>query len=125
MRVIVCGSRDWTNRLAFDVVLYGLWGSRATRDLTLIHGACPTGADALVDEWAGTKVPVERFPAEWEKRGRIAGPLRNQQMLDEGKPDLVVAFVNKPLDESRGTADMVRRARKAGVPVYVVTALIE
>lgn len=44
--------------------------------------------------------------------GKAAGPIRNQRMLDEGKPDLVVAFPG-----GRGTADMVRRAKAAGVPV--------
>lgn len=43
---------------------------------------------------------------------RAAGPIRDQEMLDKGKPDLVVAFLG-----NRGTADMVRRAREAGVPV--------
>jgi len=52
---------------------------------------------------------------EWDKIGKKAGPLRNQRMLDEGKPDLVVAFSG-----SGGTKDMVRRAVKAGVSVHEV-----
>lgn len=40
-------------------------------------------------------------------------------MLDEGKPDLVLAFVDKPLDQSKGTAHMVRIATEAGVAVEV------
>ena len=46
---------------------------------------------------------------------RLAPPLRNQRMLDEGKPDLVVAFPG-----GGGTKDMVRRAVKAGVPIHEV-----
>jgi hypothetical protein len=42
-------------------------------------------------------------------------------MLREGRPDLVVAFTVGPLAESRGTADMVRRAREAGVPIHLIT----
>jgi hypothetical protein len=49
--------------------------------------------------------------ADWSI-GRKAGPIRNQRMLDEHAPDLVVAFPG-----GRGTADMVRRARKSGVEV--------
>lgn len=78
------------------------------------------------------------FPADWDNCGPeckpmhhrtrpdgsaycpLAGFRRNQQMLDEGKPDLVVAFVDKPIGRSRGTHDMVQRARNAGLPVYVV-----
>lgn len=62
---------------------------------------------------------VEKYPADWEKYGKVAGPIRNQQMLDEGKPDVVYAFTDD-LSNSRGTADMCRRANKAGVPVYVI-----
>jgi len=50
--------------------------------------------------------------ANWAELGRKAGPIRNQQMLDEGKPNLVVAFPG-----GRGTADIVRRARAAGIEV--------
>ena len=65
-------------------------------------------------EWA--RIPVKEYPADWQKHGRAAGPIRNQQMLDEGKPDLVVAF-----DGGRGTADMIARAEKAGVRVVRAT----
>lgn len=57
-------------------------------------------------------VPVRVFKADWDKHGKAAGPIRNQQMLDEGKPDLVLAFAG-----GKGTDDMCRRARAAGVEV--------
>lgn len=57
-------------------------------------------------------ISAEGFPADWRKYGKSAGPLRNQQMIDEGKPDLVVAFPG-----GTGTADMVRRAKAAGIRV--------
>ena len=52
---------------------------------------------------------VIKFPAEWDKYGKAAGVLRNQQMLDDGHPDLVVYF-HKDLENSKGTKDMVTRA---------------
>lgn len=52
----------------------------------------------------------------------LAGLRRNQLMLDSFKPDLVVAFVDKPLASSRGTNDMVERAVKAGIDVHVITS---
>jgi len=55
------------------------------------------------------------FLANWRTHGKAAGPIRNQQMLDEGRPHLVVAFPG-----GTGTADMVRRAKAAGVPVMEV-----
>ena len=57
-------------------------------------------------------IPVERFPADWSEYGKAAGAIRNQQMLDEGTPDLVVAFPG-----GNGTLDMVRRSQRAGIKV--------
>jgi len=59
--------------------------------------------------------PYELPQGEWDELGKKAGPLRNQRMLDEGKPDLVVAFPG-----GGGTKDMVRRAVKAGVAIHEV-----
>ena len=55
------------------------------------------------------------YMADWDGLGRKAGPIRNQRMLDDGKPDLGIAFPG-----GRGTADMVRRAREAGVETIQV-----
>lgn len=64
---------------------------------------------------------VESYPADWKRYGRAAGPIRNRQMLEEGKPDLIIAF-HSNLAESRGTANMVKIARKAGIEVRVFTS---
>ena len=86
------------------------------RGVTAIISGCARGADTLGIEWAEARgMEVARFPADWETHGRAAGPIRNQQMLDDGKPDLVIAFPG-----GRGTADMVRRARAAGVELILL-----
>lgn len=116
MRVLVCGGRDFTDHVAFNrammtyIVLLPEW------DITIIHGAA-RGADTLAGLFGrmfGLK--VEAYPADWDAHGKAAGPIRNQKMLDEGNPDFVLAFPGGP-----GTADMVRRARKA--KILVVEAL--
>lgn len=87
--------------------------------VTVIQGGA-AGADRIALEWAKRHfLPCETFEAEWGKYGRRAGFLRNSRMLKEGKPTNVVAFVDKPLQESKGTAMMVRIAQEAGVPVTV------
>jgi hypothetical protein len=112
VRVLVCGSRYWTDDAAIRRELEALAPD------VVIEGFA-TGADRLA-----RKVAVEMgarvvsFPADWSL-GRKAGPIRNQRMLDEGEPDLVLAF-HEDLERSRGTRDMVERARRAGVPVRVV-----
>jgi hypothetical protein len=90
-------------------------------EFVLIHGAA-RGADSIAGAIMENAClgKVEEYPADWDKHGYGAGPIRNQQMLTEGKPDIVLAFVDKPLVESKGTHDMVLRARRAGVPTYVI-----
>lgn len=114
VRVLVCGSREWTDRDAIYNFLAFL-----TRDNVVIHGAA-RGADSIAAEAAGRRgAAVVAFPAEWDKHGKAAGPIRNQRMLDEGKPDVVIAF-----GVGRGTGDMIRRAGKAGVPVYQIVGSV-
>ena len=108
-RVLVCGGRDYLNREAVNDTLSRI-GVTA-----VIHGGA-TGADALAAKWAKDNcVEVAEYRADWKAHGRGAGPIRNQRMLDESLPDLVIAFPG-----GRGTADMVRRARKSGVEVVEV-----
>jgi hypothetical protein len=122
VRALICGSRDWTDRAAVAVVLEGLRVESIDvfEPLVVVEG-CAGGADSVAHAWEEDQwVAHEHYPADWRRHGKAAGPIRNQQMLDT-KPEVVWAFVTKPLEESRGTADMVRRARAAGIPTYVVS----
>lgn len=119
MRVLICGDRNWTDKGAILHELR-LLVEDAEGQVTVIDGMA-RGADTLGFQ-CGQELGLqyERYPAQWDKYGRAAGPIRNQQMLDEGQPDLVVAFHDN-LDASKGTKDMVTRARKAGVQVVVIS----
>jgi hypothetical protein len=117
MKVLVCGSRDWKDAVAIRKELLRLLEDYG-EDLEVIHGDC-RGADRIADRIArGLGIPVTPFPAEWKRLGKRAGPLRNQRMLDT-KPDLVVAFALRT-GPSRGTGDMLERARKAGVKIRYI-----
>jgi hypothetical protein len=108
MRVLVCGGRDYSDRAALAHTLGEL---HRTRGITLVIAGGARGADTLAEEWAKSQaIPCDVYQADWDGLGRKAGPIRNQRMLDEGPPTLVVAFPG-----GRGTADMVRRAREAGI----------
>lgn len=119
MRVIVCGSREFSEVQAVRARLSALLNEHGP--LTVVHGACPRGADAIADLWAAERIaagdPVEvvRCPADWGRHGRKAGPVRNQQMVDAGA-DLVLAYFQRGA-ENHGTADCVRRAQAARIPV--------
>lgn len=84
-------------------------------DITIIAGGA-TGADKAAADFATVHFcQYEEYPADWNKYGKRAGYIRNQQMLDEGKPDVVIAFPG-----GRGTAMMVDLSRKAGVRVIEI-----
>lgn len=113
-RVLVCGGRDFDDTARVFAVLDKLH-SEAGIDAIIEGGA--RGADACGKEWAFRRnVGCMTFEADWENQGSFAGPARNKRMLDEGQPDLVIAFPG-----GRGTADMVCKARKAGVEVVEIS----
>lgn len=117
MRVLVCGSRDWTDVATLRDCLDRL--AAVVRVSIVIEGEA-RGADTMAREWAlDHGIAVDRFPADWARLGKSAGIERNLRMLDDGEPDIVVAF---PLGKSHGTWHMVRTARKAGVPVLIMPA---
>jgi len=111
VRVIVCGGRDYSNleRVRTEILqLAADWGQH---HLLIVHGAA-RGADQLAGWIAdGLGVATEEHPAQWDDLGRRAGMVRNEQMAQAGA-ELCVAFPG-----GRGTADMVERARKRGIPV--------
>ena len=129
MRVIVCGGRDYgivpntVPPLTGEALRAAI--IKAAREeahvLNTLDKVAPTqichggtsGADEHAGIWADlNNVSCRVIRAEWNRYGKSAGPMRNQRMLDEFKPDAVVAFPG-----GRGTADMVRRAIAAGVRV--------
>jgi hypothetical protein len=112
MRVLVCGSRSWTNYQAVRARLREL-----PEDSTIIHGACSAGADELADR-AASFLGLDRiaYPANWKRHGKKAGPIRNRRMLALW-PDLVIAFWDR---KSTGTLDVIEAAIKLGIPVDIV-----
>lgn len=116
MRVLVCGGRDFGNAHWLYTVLNDL-KRREVIDC-IIEGDAP-GADRMAGFWAKkNRIDLKLYPANWSKYGKAAGPIRNQHMLDAGKPDLVIAFPRADGEYGSGTQDMMRRASEAGVTVF-------
>lgn len=108
-RLIVCGGRDYLDRDAVRRVI-GLLDP----GLTVVHGAA-RGADQMAATFAQQRgIELEPHPADWDRLGRGAGPLRNREMLQAGAA-AVVAFKG-----GTGTKDMCRIAYDAGLPVLRV-----
>lgn len=109
IRLLVCGGRTYDDWRVLSKEL-----AAHQPIAVLIQGDAP-GADRLAHKWAdANNVPTISFPANW-KQGRKGGPLRNQFMLSEGRPDLVIAFPG-----GEGTANMVQLAKARGVPVVQI-----
>ena len=60
------------------------------------------------------------FPADWKTFGKAAGPIRNRKMLDEGLPDVVIAF-HEDIERSKGTKNMISQACEQGIDVILIS----
>ncbi|SRR6266540_1925013 len=110
-RILITGSRDWTDAIAIKVALCIL----ETTDNVLVSGACPTGADFLAEKAAEELGwSVERHPADWNKHGRRAGFVRNAEMVALGA-DACVAFIK---NESKGASMTAKLSETAGILTF-------
>lgn len=113
MRLIVGGSAHHAYRDLVSLELAKL--NEGRRITVLIHGGLG-GVCASAEDWARRAgVHVVRYPPNWVRHGKTAESVRNQFMLEDARPDLVVAFPGGP-----HTLDLVRRALQAGLAVYEV-----
>ena len=138
MRVLVTGSRGWVEDWKVEEALHAVEVGRNQpgAPFVVVHGGCPTGADAhakrWVEGWRGYPVPggeyvtEESHPADWS-RGRGAGPARNAHMVNLGA-DLCLAFISECTSphchrtephDSHGASMTVAMARTAGIPVQI------
>lgn len=106
-KLAVVGSRDFPDLDLVEKILQSRVGPMITGDAS--------GVDRKVANFADEyNIELEVFEANWDKYGKQAGPIRNQEIVDEA--DYVLAFWD---GESRGTKDTIDKAVKAGIPVDV------
>jgi hypothetical protein len=109
MKTIIAGGRDYVATCATWCFLDDV---HSTLGITEVVSGCARGADAAGERWAEMRsIPIRRFPADWDKHGKRAGPIRNRQMAEYA--DALIAFPG-----GRGTQDMLRQARERGLLVY-------
>lgn len=115
-RVIVCGSRDWTDRRIIRETLLALADRCPDLRIVVVHGAA-RGADRMAGEEArACGYKVEEHPANWALHGHRAGLIRNAYMLSLGCSHVIAFWDGK----SRGTEHMIRIAREADARVTVI-----
>lgn len=111
----MCGDRKYKR---YSAILHEL--SKYDAATTLIIHGCAQGADTLAGVAAKKLgMRVAEYPADWRQYGKAAGPKRNKLMLDDGRPDLVLAF-HDSIATSKGTANMLRQAEIAGVETRLI-----
>jgi hypothetical protein len=113
------GSREWTDQQAVREQLERAVARLGANRFVVIAGGA-RGADSPAESWARKLgLPVEVYPARWDRCGHSAGCRRNVRMLDrldDFSHRYVIAFSNA----SRGTQHTVDRARQRGIPVRVI-----
>lgn len=121
IRILVTGSRDWTDKEIIKTAAVNLLNKFEDQELTLVSGACPNGADRLAEEiWVANRIgPIELHPANWELYGKRAGFIRNAEMVYPGA-DVCIAFIKNESKGSTMTADL---AEKAGIETWRFTTV--
>lgn len=118
-RILITGSRSWTDQDAIWTALgNAVQGIPVDREIVIVSGACPSGADAICEDWARKYgATIERHPANWSLEGKRAGFIRNARMVNLGA-DLALAFIR---DNSRGASHTAALAEAAGIPTRRIT----
>lgn len=120
VRLLVCGGRTYSDYKTVEAQLDSIvmeakrfYGDNGTDVCVVFACGAAHGADFLAMQYCKKKhLSMNLFPANWKEHGRAAGPIRNKQMLDEFKPDMVIAFPG-----GNGTDHMVKIAKEAFIPV--------
>jgi hypothetical protein len=113
MKVIISGTRTFKD---YDLLKRSMKVLNDVDKITCVISGCATGADTLGEKWAAeNNIPVMKFPAEWDKYGKSAGPIRNELMSREA--DAMIAFWD---GKSRGTKHMIETARSKGISVSII-----
>ena len=112
IRLIIAGPRDYYDRENVFCHIHMFQGKFGIDEI--VSGGA-SGVDTLAEEYANLyQIPFKLFPADWEKYGKAAGPIRNQQMAEYG--NVLLAFDRG----TKGTKNMIETARRNHLRGFVV-----
>ncbi len=111
MKVIIAGSRLFVPTHN-DVLLL----DKFKNNITEVVSGCAKGGDAFGESWASwNKIPIKKFPANWELYGKAAGHIRNSEMAEYA--DGLIAFI---INNSKGTSNMIKQAKENNLWIKVI-----
>lgn len=123
MRILITGSSKWVSISDVFRLIETMAHIYNPSEVTIVHGACPTGADFMAHQWCDIAKNImpytiieEAHPASWKEFGKAAGPIRNREMVDLGA-DLCLAFIR---NNSKGATMTAKFAEEAGIKLYIV-----
>ncbi len=115
-RLVVAGCRNYTDYQRTSSEIKKYIEKLDTDYSIIIVSGCSKGADALGEKFAENhKLQLEKYPAEWDKYGRSAGPRRNSQMAKIA--DGIIVFWD---GRSKGTKNMIENAKKENKPCTII-----
>lgn len=110
MKTIIAGSRDISNYAFIEEAIV-----ESGFEVSLVLSGCARGVDQLAEKWAEkNNVPIHKFPPDWKKYKRGAGPVRNRQMAEFAEACIVLWDGKSP-----GTKNMISLATKYGLSLFV------
>ena len=118
MKVIIAGTRykDKDAKIAFDdynLVVEAV--ARSGFNITEVVSGTAIGADRLGEKWAiANGIPIKEIPADWNRYGNAAGPMRNKAMAEYADAAIVVWDGKSP-----GSRNMVENMIRKKKPYYV------
>jgi hypothetical protein len=114
MKLVIFGDRNFTDYKTLKLIIESCESFKKGFITQVISGKA-RGADTLGERWAREhNIPVLSYPAEWDKYGKGAGPIRNRQMAEVA--DIGIGFL---APTSKGTKDMIKTCRKFKVPILI------
>ena len=121
-RIIIAGCRYFEDyeslkKMAGEVI-ESIRIAEPEAKIMIVSGGA-NGADKLGERFAKENgFDVKVFPANWTLYGKSAGPVRNREMLMFAKEQkgILIAFWD---GVSRGTANMIKISKDAGIPVFI------
>lgn len=124
MKVLISGARDYKNEAIMGVIILGMkqMYDELGEEFIIVEGEAP-GADTMarvIGESLG--IEVRKYPADWRRYKKAAGPIRNRQQFDSELPNLVLCFHDDFLNSS-GTKDMAEYALSKGASTYLISKL--
>lgn len=113
MKVIIAGSRHMPFSM-YPLIQQAV--DKSGFNITEVVCGMARGADMFGAKWAyENKIPVKKFPADWDKHRKAAGYIRNAEMAQYA--DAAIIFI---WDGSSGSVDMDRKMRSLKKPSFVV-----